>query len=241
MTSSFRVVAIIQARMTSKRLPGKVMAELDGRPVLEQIVRRVKRSETIDRIVIATTTNKDDDVIEEMGNRLGVLVYRGDEHDVLGRYYQVAKSETANAVVRITGDCPLIDPEIIDNVVSVFRSGCYDYVSNCNDRTYPDGLDVEVFSYESLVEANQYGVDSYSREHVTPYLRGEEFSRVYGNFRIYQVKFQSDLSHVRWTLDTEDDLVRIRALYKVLPDSFSWLEALSIATKNPRLLGVEQK
>ena len=235
------IVAIIQARMNSKRLPGKVMADLSGKSVLEQMIRRVKRSKQIDQIVVATTANQKDDIIDSTLGRLGISVYRGDEEDVLGRFLAVANSESATAVVRLTGDCPLIDPEVVDRVVNAYKHGTFDYVSNCDDRTYPDGLDTEIFSYQSLVEADRYATDKFSREHVTPYMRGEKFCTIFGNFRRHQILFEADFSHIRWTLDTEEDLVRIRALYRELPDYFSWLQALSVATKTPKLLGIEKK
>jgi spore coat polysaccharide biosynthesis protein SpsF len=236
-SKDFHTVAIIQARMTSSRLPGKVLADICGKPSLQHMLERVSRAEKVNSIVVATTVNTTDDPIVELCDQLGYKVFRGDELDVLGRFLQAAEAESAEAVVRLTADCPMIDPIIIDKVILKYSSGRFDYVSNCNERTYPDGLDVEIFSIDALLEANQKATSIFCREHVTPYIRGIHTQFETGNFLIGHVRFLTDLSHIRWTIDTIDDLERVRDLIKRLPDNYSWLDALSISTKIPNLLG----
>src|SRR5208282_1417599 len=168
-------IAIIQARMGSSRLPGKSLAEIEGRPMLWHVIQRVKRASLVDRVVVATSTAPADDVIEKMCQENGVPCYRGSENNVLDRYYHAARAEKAAQVVRITADCPLIDPELIDQVVSRFQTGDLDYASNTMVRTYPDGLDTEVFSFSALERAWHEAVKDSEREHVTPYLRSDKF------------------------------------------------------------------
>ena len=231
-------VAIIQARMTSSRLPGKVMMDIAGKPSLQLMLDRVKSADLLDQIIVATTVNFTDDSIVSLCEENGVNVFRGDEQDVLGRLFAAAEQEDATIVVRLTADCPMIDPELIDETVSSYLRGGYDYVSNTIDRTYPDGMDVEVMSINALKEANKKAKHPFLREHVTPYISGKEPNFGAGEFKIKQVKFDVDFSHVRWTLDTADDLVTIRSLIAVLPENYSWLQALSVATRDPQLLGV---
>ena len=162
-------VAIIQARMTSTRLPGKVLADLAGRPVLEHVVRRVSSAERIDDVVVATTVNASDDPLVELADRLGVRWHRGDEHDVLSRYVDAAREAAAEMVVRITADCPLADPAVIDSVCAALdqrRTAC-DYASNAVVRSFPRGLDVEVLFRDVLDRVNRLATEPAEREHVT--------------------------------------------------------------------------
>ena len=232
------VVAIIQARMTSSRLPGKVLADIEGKTTLQRMIERTGQAKTVSSIVVATTTNTTDDPIAEAACELKTKVFRGDEADVLGRLAGAAREFNATVVVRLTADCPMIDPGIIDLAVMTFQKGDWDYVSNCNKRTYPDGLDVEVFSLDALKKADHEAEHLFLREHVTPYLRGSHPHYGAGNFSRGDIVFDADFSHVRWTLDTAEDLTRIRKLYRSLSDDHAWLDALSLATQNPELLGV---
>src|SRR5258708_17620781 len=169
------VVAIIQARMGSSRLPGKSLAEIENRPMLWHVVQRVKRARQVARVVVATSVAPADDAIEKMCRENGVVCYRGSETDVLDRFYQVARTEKAAQVVRITADCPLIDPDVIDRVVRRFQWGDLDYASNAMLRTYPDGLDTEICSFSALERAWHEATKASEREHVSPYLRSESF------------------------------------------------------------------
>ena len=165
-----RTVAVIQARMGSTRLPNKVLAELGGRPMLAQVVARVRRARTIDEVVVATTTTRHVDVIEDFCAREGIACFRGSEDDVLDRYYQAARAFNADVVVRITADCPLHDPEVIDAIVGHFDPARHDYVSNTIRRSYPDGLDTEVIAMAALERAWRGATWASEREHVTPYI-----------------------------------------------------------------------
>jgi len=224
--------------MTSTRLPGKVLADIDGRPALEGMLSRVRRAVRAGHIVVATTVNAADDPVARLCEELGVIVHRGDEMDVLSRYIEAATAVDADIIVRLTGDCPMIDPDIIDQALQIYLEDSFDYVSNGIQRTYPDGLDVEVFSRHSLEVAGREATHPFLREHVTPFIRGTCPQYGAGDFRIGHCKFEADLSHIRWTLDTGKDLERIRRLVKMLPDSYTWLHALSVATRYPELLGV---
>ena len=234
------IVTIVQARMTSSRLPGKVLADIDGRSSLAYMLERVQRARNVGRIVVATTVNDTDDPVAQLAERLGVSVFRGDEMDVLGRYADAAELFNADPIVRLTADCPMIDPTVIEAVVQLYRHGDWDYVGNGINRTFPDGLDVEVFSRAALVAADREAKHPFLREHVTPYIRGTYEQYESGDFRIGHSIFEADFSHIRWTLDTADDLHRIRRLVALLPDDHTWLQALSVATRFPELLGVTQ-
>ncbi len=202
-------VAIIQARMTSTRLPGKVLKEVLGKPLLAYQIERVKRSKLVDEIVIATTINETDIPIVNLCDKLGIKYYRGSEEDVLSRYYEAAVIAKADIIIRLTSDCPVIDPYVIDQVINYYliSNNNYDYVSNSLVRTFPRGMDTEVFSFEALVNAYYNAKKKYEREHVTPY--------IYQNtdkFQIANVENKSNESKYRWTVDTEEDFLLIKKI-----------------------------
>ncbi|MBT6471022.1 MAG: NTP transferase domain-containing protein, partial [Candidatus Marinimicrobia bacterium] len=230
-------LAIVQARMTSSRLPGKVLSDICGKPSLQRMLERINMASSIDKVVVATTINTSDDLIVELCEKLKVDIFRGDEDDVLGRFCGAAEVAEAEIVIRLTADCPMIDPDVIDEVVSAFSIYNHDYLSNTIDRTYPDGLDIEVMSIDALREAHKKAVAPFLREHVTPYISGRRPDLGAGDFRVGQIRFVADFSHIRWTLDTKEDLQRIRSLVSKLPEDYRWLQALSIATQEPDLLG----
>jgi spore coat polysaccharide biosynthesis protein SpsF len=227
-----KVVTIIQARMGSTRLPGKVLIDLGGESVLARVVRRLRRADLIDEIVVATTTSAADDAIVSECERLSVAVFRGQEDDVLDRYYHAAHWINADAIVRITSDCPLIDAEITDNTIRTFINCKPDYASNALQRTYPRGLDTEVISCDALTHAWQEAPLSYQRAHVTPYIYENP-----NRFRIVPVRGDCDYSDLRWTLDTPEDLTFIRAIYERMDneDSFSWRDVLALLEREPQL------
>jgi spore coat polysaccharide biosynthesis protein SpsF len=209
------VVAIIQARMGSTRLPGKVLLDLCGRSVLAHVVTRAMAAPHIDRVVVATTALAADDAIEAEAERRGARIYRGSEHDVLSRYYHAAIREQADVVVRITADCPLIDPELVGAMVAKFvsRKGSerVDYLSNTLKRTFPRGLDAEVLSIAALEHAWRETASPEDREHVTPYLyRHPE------RFRLENHAGARDASHLRLTLDTAEDWALIHRVVQAL-------------------------
>lgn len=208
-----RIGAIIQARMGSTRLPEKVMKNLEGKTVLEHVINRVQQSKLINEIIIATTLHERDSVIEAEALRCGVKAYRGSEDDVLARYYYAAKENNLDVIVRITSDCPLIDPEVLDEIIQYYLKITNDIVSNAgsnlSNRTYPRGLDTEVFSFEILKDAFTNAKEKYQREHVTPYIYETSGTAFY-------YKNDIDYSKYRWTLDTEEDFELISEIYKHL-------------------------
>jgi len=231
------IVAIIQARMGSTRLPEKVMKDIGGRTMLTRVVRRAARSELIDEIVVATTTKISDNPIIAECRRLNVSVFRGDEQDVLDRYYRAAMAHHAGAVVRITSDCPLIEPNVVDLAIRAFLNERPDYASNSLKRTYPRGLDVEVVTMEALTRAWQEATEPYQRVHVTPY--------IYQNpdqFKLLQIENGSDYSHYRWTVDTQEDLNFVKAIYSRFgnEDAFTWMDVLSVLAVEPELAEINR-
>jgi len=223
--------AIIQARMGSTRLPGKVLMMLAGKTVLEHVVERVSRAKLVDDIVVATTTDINDSKIVELCTKKGIKVFCGPEDDVLDRYYQAAKHYGIDNVIRITSDCPLIDPDIIDGTVRLYLDSGSDYVSNGLDETFPDGLDVEVISFKALNIAWEKAALLSEREHVTPYIRNNNES-----FKIASYRNDVDLSAKRWTLDMPEDLEFIRrimdGIYADNPE-FSMNDVLEYIRNNP--------
>ena len=228
-----KVVAIIQARMGSTRLPGKILKEVNGKTLLEYQIERVQRSSNINEIIVATTTNETDEPIVRLCRNLGIACYRGSEQDVLGRYFEAATDYGANVVVRLTSDCPLIDPVIIDDVIQYYQSNqdLLDYCSNTIKRTFPRGLDVEVFSYEALENAHENAILDRDREHVTAYIYTNP-----AQFNLDGIEYKQDLSHYRWTVDTIEDLELIDkiidALYP-LNKEFLLQNVLNLLIENP--------
>lgn len=208
-----KTVIIVQARMTSTRLPGKVLKEVLGKPLLEYQIERLRRVGLADEIVIATTTNDTDLPIVELCKRLGVPVMRGSEHDVLARYYAAAKLHLADVIVRVTSDCPVIDPAEIDALIRFYLDNrtVYDYISTGLVRTYPRGMDAEVFPFRVLEEAYLEAVGEPEREHVTPfiYLRPERY-------KLANYSCQENFAHHRWTVDTAEDFELVRKIIETL-------------------------
>lgn len=225
-----RTVAVVQARVGSTRLPHKVMLPLNGEPILTRVMRRAARAASLDEVVVATTRLAADDAIAELAAREGWPVTRGSETDLLDRYLQAARRHGADLVVRITSDCPLIDPDLIDDVVAALEQEGGDYASNTLEpRTYPRGLDVEAVTLAALEAAGRDDRDPASREHATPYIR-----RHPERFRLVRVAGAVDRSEHRWTVDTPEDYSLVRRLYDALGrDDFTWLEALAIVDANP--------
>jgi spore coat polysaccharide biosynthesis protein SpsF (cytidylyltransferase family) len=236
-------VIIIQARMGSTRLPGKVLKNLSGTPVLWHVINRVKRSALSHHIIIATTINPEDDAIEAVCKEWDVPVFRGDPKDVLKRFcdaviFMEFETSRIDYIVRITGDCPLIDPAIIDQAIGIAQSGEYDYVSNTDPPTFPDGLDVEVISRSALFSAWKNGTLPSEHEHVTPFIRKNK------EFRKYTIKNTENLSGLRWTLDNEEDYIFIRKIYEglfPLSDVFSMQDILNYLKDHPNLKKINEK
>lgn len=232
-----KIVAIVQARMGSSRLPHKVLKDLAGATVLERVLNRLGRSRLIQETLVATTTEPADNAIVEHCERIGQEVFRGSEQDVLDRYYQAAKSTKADMVVRITSDCPLIDPEVTDATIRAFLDQRSDYTSNILVRTYPRGLDTEVMTVQALERAWREGTKPYEREHVTPYIYENP-----GKFKLHGIENDADCSQHRWTVDTPEDLQLLRAVYAQFGgrDDFGWREVLELVEADPSLANINR-
>lgn len=224
-------IAFIQARMGSIRLPNKVMKMVNGKPLIEYLLLRVAKAKLIDKVVVATSVNSNNDPLVSFVNSLGFETYRGSEQDVLSRFYEAAKFHNATTVLRITADCPLVDPILIDSLISEYLNSGTDYASNTLPPTYPDGLDVEVFSFQSLDRAYQEAVAPNEREHVTPYIRYS------GQFKIHNAVNKIDYSDRRWTVDEVDDFEVISNIFQYFhPDIyFDWNNIIKIENLRPEM------
>jgi len=231
---------IVQARMTSTRLPGKVLKEVLGRPLLYYQLERLRRVSSQDEIIIATTVNKTDEPIVAFCAEHGLPCYRGSEDDVLARYCETARAFRVSNIVRITADCPLIDPVVINGVIKTYLDsrGELEYVANTLKRTYPRGLDCEVFSFEVLKEINGLATEISDREHVTSYIY-----RHPDKYRLKNVAGEEDHSSYRWTVDTPEDFELIRRiieeLYTVKPD-FTMADCLEVMRRHPDWVKINQ-
>jgi len=234
-----KIVCVIQARTGSTRLPSKILKKIQGKELLLHVVDRVLDSKLIDIVVVATTIAKPDDLIVELINNYDKRVhyYRGSEQDVLDRYYQTAKKFAADIVIRVTSDCPLIDSEIIDEIIKEFMNSDFDYISNnIGRRTYPRGLDAEVFSFKALKRAWHEGDSASDREHVTWYIRQHPHE-----FKTMCHENDVDLSKNRWTVDEQADLDFVNEVYKRLYNKnkkFKTKEILELLTKEPSLVEI---
>jgi spore coat polysaccharide biosynthesis protein SpsF len=234
-----KVIAIIQARMGATRLPGKVLEDIVGQPMVARVVNRACRAKMLNAVVIATTTQLADNIIVRLCKDRGWFFFRGSKEDVLDRYYQAATAFQADVIVRVTSDCPLIEPKIIDKVVSKFLSHYpeVEYASNTVVRTFPRGLDVEVMSFAALERAWQEDRNLSWREHVTPYIwRHPE------KFKICNVANDTDYSYMRWTVDTVEDLTFVRKIYDHFRnDVFTWREVLYLLEMHPEWLEINRR
>ncbi len=228
---------VVQARMGSSRLPGKVLRDLtEGEPVLARVVERLRRATTVDHLIIATTLDAGDDAIVRWCGSHDVECYRGDTFDVLARYAgAIAPYPDVDLVVRVTADCPFVDPETVDTLVELVERGGVDYASNRLPppyaRTYPVGLDVEVFTRAALASAAENATQQHQREHVTPYLYEDPDA-----FSLSVIDLPTDLSHHRWTIDTPEDMIVARAIAEAVgPEPFGWRAVLDAVTANPEL------
>jgi len=252
-----RTVAIVQARMNASRLPGKVLLDIAGQPMLVRVVERARRAALLDAVIVATTTDPSDDPVEELCQEREYPFYRGSMQDVLDRYYQAARQANAGVVVRLTADCPLIDPGVIDRVITAFYGGTAQQPDRLDDfpwdfaanrlpppwqRTYPIGLDTEVCTFQALERAWREASQPHQREHVMPYLYEQE-----GCFRVLVVDHDPDHGSLRWTVDTPEDLVLVRQVYAYFHgrDDFSWYEVLDLFEQHPEIgqinAGVQHK
>ncbi|MDT8903906.1 cytidylyltransferase domain-containing protein [Anaeroselena agilis] len=233
-----KTVIISQARMTSTRLPGKILKEVLGKPLLEYQLERLRRVANADAVVIATTVNPADDPVAELCGRLGAPCFRGPENDVLARYYHAAREHGADTVVRVTSDCPLIDPAVVAAVIGKFKREPrqFDYVANVLVRTYPRGMDTEVFSMQALAEAHREATLPAHREHVTPFIHSQP-----ARYRLSNVENDTDCSRYRWTVDTPEDFDLISkiiaAVWPARPE-FTLADCLTAYRDHPEWLAI---
>ena len=220
------MICIIQARMGSTRLHNKELADIEGKPMLQRVLERVKQVPMLtepaisSQIIVATTDNPQDEAICQLATKCGVKYYKGSEEDVLDRFYQAAKLYEATTVVRICGDCPLIDPQVVNDALIFFMYGEYDYV--VNRPSYPDGMDTEVFRFSTLERAWKRAKSKYDREHVTPYMQRDE------NLKIGRMIYDINLPDVKLSVDTPKDLELARKVYRELGEYFCMEDVLSI-------------
>ena len=237
------IAIIVQARMASTRLPGKVLKKIFGKTLLEHLISRLKKVKSADKIIVATTTKQRDGKIVKAAKKLGVDFFRGSEEDVLDRTYQAAKIRRladGDAIVRVTSDCPIIDPAIVDKVINFYKrnKNKFDYVSNTYPPTFPDGMDTEVFSFKALERAWKNASLLSEREHVTAYIY--KHTEI---FRIGNVRSTKDNSHLRLTVDEPNDLILVRKIFGALYKKnkyFTLRDILSFLKRNPKSISINQ-
>jgi len=227
------IIAILQARTGSSRLPGKVLRKIKGKTLLELYLDRVKHSRLIDKIVVATTTKPSDNVIEELAKKLGFDCFRGSENDLLDRFWQCAKKYKADVVVRLTSDNIFVDYQVLDRAIKIFIENQVDFVTNHFEPTYPEGLDVEVYSIGALERSWQEAQLLSEREHVFPYIQNHQ-----SQFKIINFGQEPDYSHLRWTIDYECDFEMAEIIYDYLYDDnpiFLQDDILCVLEKHPEI------
>jgi len=256
MVEKLRIVAILQARMSSSRLPGKVLLDIAGQPMLVRVVERVRRSRLLNGLVVATTNDASDDVLGSFCQERAYDYTRGSQFDVLDRYYKTASQLKAGIVVRITADCPVIDPQLIEQALLEFKQADVDFAANRLPppfgRTFPIGLDIEICKFKALERAWKESNQPYQREHVMPYLYEDVDLEVISpvrsmginrrGFKVLLLNHVPDYGTLRWTVDTPADLEFIREVYAHFGgrDDFSWLEMLQLVQNHPELARINE-
>lgn len=236
--SEKKISVMIQARTGSSRLPGKVLSEIENKPMIWHVINRVKKIKSVQQIALITTKEKSDKVLLDIAENEGIIGFTGDTKDVLNRYYQCAQKISADPIIRITSDCPVIDPYLIEEMLQFFLKNDFDYVSNIHPATYPDGLDAEIFSFQTLEKTALSAKLNSEREHVTPYI--EKHPEL---FKIYNFENNTDLSQIRLTVDQKEDLKLIQKIYSLMSpkNDFRLNEILDLISKNPKLLKINSK
>ena len=229
---------IIQARLGSKRFPKKVLAKIGKKPMIWYSIERIKRVPGIKQVILATTKNSQDEVLLKIAKNCDILSFKGKTYDVLDRYYQCGLEFNADPIVRITGDCPLIDSTIIKKMLEKFNKSNYDYISNIFPPTFPDGLDIEIFSFKTLEKVHHKVKLRSDKEHVTSYIRNHP-----KEFKIFNYENTKDLSKLRWTVDEKQDLIFVKRIYnKMKPkNNFSMKSILKIIEKDPNISKINSK
>ena len=228
-----QIIAIVQARSGSKRFPNKIMKKINGKSIIELLLNRISLSKKINKVILATTVLKEDDILSNYVESIGYHVFRGSEKNVLSRYHNAAEKYKADVILRITGDCPLVDPIIIDKAINIFLEKNVDYVSNVNPSTYPDGMDIEVFTFKTLQKIYKKSNDDRQKEHVTTYLREEKNNE----FKKINFNNSTDLSNIRLTIDEPEDFEVIKKIYEYFEPkkNFNLEDIMQIYKKYPKI------
>jgi len=235
--NSAKTTIMVQARTGSRRLPRKVLAKIEGKPMIWQIINRLKKVKLADQIILITTTKSEDKILLKIAEKNNIFAFAGSINDVLERHFYCALKFKADPIIRITSDCPLTDPSLIDKMIKFYQKNDYDYVSNTLSPTYPDGLDVEIFSFAILRKLVKLTKAKSDMEHVTSYIRKHQ-----NKFKIYNYQNRKDLSSFRWTVDEKRDLTFIRKIYSSMKPKFifSTNTVLSLLSKNPNFLQINE-
>jgi len=235
--NSKKITVIIQVRTGSQRLPKKVLRKILKKPMIWYVLKRVKKIKHIEQIIIATTLEKKDDVIVQIAKENNISVFRGESSDVLNRFYNCAKQFNADPIIRITSDCPLIDPFLVEKILDFYLNHNFDYVSNTLEPTYPDGLDTEIFSFKCLENAVMNAKLKSEREHVVPYIKNHP-----KKFNLFNYRNEKDLSQYRWTVDEKEDLIFVRKIYNKMKPKiiFSYQDILEIISEFPDLIEINK-
>ncbi len=233
-----KILAITQARVGSTRLPEKVLKTIGGKTLLRIHLERILKSEHISKLKVATTKEAGSEVIVTIAAALGIESFRGPADDVLARFYLCALSENPDYIVRLTADCPLIDPQEMDNVIDACVSGDYDYASNTLEPTFPDGMDVEVFKFSALKKAYEEATLKSDREHVAPYIWRNSSAKGGNLFRSTSVKSDKDFSKYRLTVDTQEDFDLIENVILHVGLDKGWLDYVSYLNENPNVMKI---
>ncbi len=231
-----KIVALVQARIGSTRLPGKVLKSIVNKPMIELLLNRLSKSNELDEIIVATSENPQNDELQSVVESLGYQCTRGSDQNVLNRFYETSKKVGADVVVRITGDCPLVDPILVDQCIQRYKESKVDYFSNTNPPSYPDGMDIEVMSFTSIERANNEAVSEYEKEHVTPYIINSN------SFSKSSIQNRDDLSNLRWTVDEQDDLNVVTKVFEHFSPNiyFNWLQVLDLQKQKPEIFKENQ-
>jgi len=232
-----KIVALVQARMGSTRLPGKVLKSIVNKPMIELLLTRLSKSSELDDIIVAASEETENDKLQSVVESLGYKCTRGSEKNVLNRFYQSAKEVDADVIVRITGDCPLVDSNLVDECIQGYKSNKVDYFSNVDPASYPDGLDIEVMSFESIKRANNETDSDFDREHVTPYIRNSD------SFSKSSMSYTEDLSSQRWSVDEPEDLTVVTNVFEYFSPNvlFGWKQVLELRELQPTLFVENQQ
>jgi len=235
-----KIVATIEARMTSSRLPGKVLLPVAGKPMLQHLIERLRAVPSLDEIIIATTVNSTDDTIDDFSREIGVCCYRGSEEDVMARVIGAAETAQADLVVEITGDCPIIDPQIVEQTIRIYNSNSADYVSNAHIRSYPDGMDAQVFLLQTLKNSAEKTVDPLDHEHVTLHIRNHP--EIYSHFHLVAPP-ELHWPDLGLTLDERSDYELLKRIIEYFePDNplFSCLDVVRLLRQNPEWVDINR-